>query len=205
MTDSLRHTTTRRGTALRALGAAALASLTGLTLLAGPASAAPQGLASSEWHGYICDDSYYRIKTPFGQLVGRNQASPWGQAVQSPDTGGYHQQWKLCHYNADNQIFIFRSRQNENTCLGIWKQNPNDASEGLGDAANFNVFDCSGWIYLNQLFRLLHPSPGSSEVLLQVAHSGSFATVADPAGAAGSPVAQYSTRATLFTLEHLAA
>ncbi|MEK2494777.1 hypothetical protein WN990_35050 [Kitasatospora purpeofusca] len=205
MTNLPHHATTRRGTALRALGAAALASLAGLTLLAGPASAAPQGLASSEWHGYVCDDGYYRIKTPYGQLVERNQASPWGQAIQNFDTGGYNQQWKRCHYNADNQIFIFRSRQNENTCLGVWKQNPNDTTEGLTDAANLNVFDCSGWIYLNQLFRLIHTSPGSSEVLLQLAHSGSFATVADPAGSAGSPVAQYSNRATLFTLERLAA
>ncbi|MFD7581691.1 RICIN domain-containing protein [Kitasatospora sp. NPDC059817] len=205
MTNPLLNATTRRGTALRALGAAALASLAGLTLLAGPASAATQGLASSEWHGYVCDDGYYRIKTPFGQLVEKNMASSWGQVIQNPDTGGYNQQWKLCHYNSDNQSFIFRSRLNEDDCLGHWKRNPNDPNEGNSDGAPFNVFDCSGWIYGNQIFSLIHPSPGSSEVLLRIGHSGSFGTVADPAGSAGSAVNQYSYRATLFTLEHLAA
>ncbi|MFF8771878.1 RICIN domain-containing protein [Kitasatospora sp. NPDC015120] len=205
MTNQPHRTASRRGTALRALGAAALASLAGLTLLAGPASAAPQGLASTEWHGYVCDDGFYRIRTPFGKLVERNPNSPWGQAVQNSDTGGYNQQWKLCHYNADNQYLILRSRSNENTCLGVWKQNPNDASEGLADGANLNVFDCSGYIHANQAFQFLFPTPGSNEVLIILRHSGSFAAVADPAGSTGSAVAQYTYRASLFTLEHLAA
>ncbi|MFF4381111.1 RICIN domain-containing protein [Kitasatospora sp. NPDC001547] len=205
MTNPLRHASVRPGTALRALGAAALAPLAGLTLLAAPASAETRAPASTEWHGYVCDDGYYRIRTPFNQLVERNQYSAWGQAVQNPDTGGYNQQWKLCHYKDDNQSFIFRSRRNENECLGIWKQNPNDNGEGLGDSANFNVFDCSGWIYGNQIFHLLYPTPGSNQVVLRIGHSGSFAAVSDQAGSAGSAVAQYAYRATLFTLDHLAA
>ncbi|MFJ9448266.1 RICIN domain-containing protein [Kitasatospora sp. NPDC101235] len=205
MTNPLRHTTIRRGTALRALGGAALATLAGLTLFAAPASAATQGLSSTNWHSYVCDDGYYRIKTPFGQLVEKNLSSAWSQVVQNPDSGGYNQQWKLCHYENDSELFIFRNRSNEDACLGIWKQNPTDANEGLADGSNFNVSTCSGWIYGNLQFRMYHPTPGSAEVILRIGHSGSFAAVSDPNGAAGSVIAQYSYRATLFTLEHLAA
>ncbi|MFG2910319.1 RICIN domain-containing protein [Kitasatospora sp. NPDC048286] len=205
MTNPLRRATTRRGTALRALGAAALAPLAGLTLFVAPASAAPQGLSSTAWHHYICDDGYYRIKTPYGQLVERNLLSAWSQAVQNPDTGGYNQQWKMCHYENDADLFIFRNRSNENSCLGIWKQDPNDPNEGLADGANFSASECSGWIVGNQQFRIHPVAPGSNQVILRVGHSGSFAAVSDPNGAAGSVIAQYSYRATLFTLEHLAA
>lgn len=204
MTNRLGHATTRPGRALRGLAAAALASLAGLTLLAGPAAAATQGLASSEWHGYVCDDGYYRIRTPFGQLVERNQYSTWGQAIQNPDSGAYRQQWKLCHYNSDSESFIFRSREREGDCLGVWKQNPNDGSEGLADGANFNLFDCQGWIYGNQIFHFVYPVPGSNQVLMKIGHSGSFAAVSDPNGGAGSSIAQYGYRASMFTLEHLA-
>ncbi|RGD56609.1 hypothetical protein DR950_01300 [Kitasatospora xanthocidica] len=203
MTDPHR-TTTRRSAALRALGATALASLSGLTLLAAPASAATQGLASSEWHGYVCDDGYYRIRTPFNQLVERNQYSAWGQAIQNPDTGAYNQQWKLCHYNSDNQSFIFRSRQNEGDCLGVWKQNPNDGATG-GEGANLNLFDCQGWIYGNQIFHFLYPDPGNtSKVILKLGHSGFYAALADQSGSTGSAIAQFSDRVAVFTLEHLA-
>ncbi|MBO1414131.1 RICIN domain-containing protein [Streptomyces sp. FH025] len=89
----------------------------------------------------------------------RSLVSAWSQVVQNPDTGGYNQQWKLCHYENDSEVFIFRNRSNENSCLGIWKQNPNDPNEGLADGSNFNVSDCSGWIYGNQQFRMLHTSP----------------------------------------------
>ncbi|MBD0669752.1 RICIN domain-containing protein [Streptomyces sp. CBMA156] len=204
MTNPLRHTSTRQGTALRALGAAALASLAGLTLLAAPASASPQGPASSEWHGYVCDDGYYRIRTPFGQLVERNLASDWGQAIQNPDTGHYNQQWKLCHFNSDNQSLILRSRLQEGECLGVWKQNPNDGGSG-GEGANLNVFDCTGWIYNNQILHFTPLAPGSDQVLIRLSHSGFFAALADQAGSTGSALAQFSNRATVFTLEHLAA
>ncbi|MFD4656227.1 RICIN domain-containing protein [Kitasatospora sp. NPDC058444] len=204
MTNPQRRTTTRRGTALRALGAALLAPLAGLTLFVAPASAAPQGLSSTDWHHYVCDDGYYRIKTPYGQLLEKSLSSAWSQVVQNPDTGGYNQQWKLCHYENDSELFIFRNRSNENACLGIWKQNPTDPNEGLADGANFSVSDCWDWIYGNQQFRI-HPAiPGSDQVVLRVGHSAKFAAVADPNGAAGSVLAQYSYRSTLFTLDHLA-
>ncbi|MEV7774586.1 RICIN domain-containing protein [Kitasatospora sp. NPDC086791] len=203
MTNRPRRTT-RRGTALRALGATALASLAGLTLLAGPASAATQGLASSEWHGYVCDDGYYRIRTPFNQLLERNLYSAWGQAIQNPDTGGYNQQWKVCHYRDDNQSYIIRSRRHEGECLGVWKQDPNDGATG-GEGANFNVFDCEGWIYGNQIFHFLYPNPSNTnQVVLQIGHSGFFAALNDPNGSTGSALAQYSDRMTVLTLEHLA-
>ncbi|MFE4357420.1 MULTISPECIES: RICIN domain-containing protein [unclassified Kitasatospora] len=197
-------TNPRRSTVLRALGATTLAALSALTLPAAPATAAPQGLASTEWHGYVCDDGYTRIRTPFNQLVERNQYSTWAQAVQNPDTGGYNQQWKLCHHRDDSQAFIFRNRQNENFCLGLWKENPADPTEGFVDGAVLSVFDCTGLIYSNQVFGLIHPTAGSQQVLIRISHSGSMLTIADPNGGAGSPVTQYGYRATAFTLEHLA-
>ncbi|MER5351695.1 hypothetical protein ABT093_15365 [Kitasatospora sp. NPDC002551] len=94
---------------------------------------------------------------------------------------------KLCHHNADNQY-------------------PNDSIEGLADGANLNVRDCSGWyIHANQAFNFLYPTPGSDQALIRLVHSGSFAAAADPAGSTGSALAQDAYRASLFTLEHLAA
>ncbi|MFE5587152.1 RICIN domain-containing protein [Kitasatospora sp. NPDC056531] len=172
--------------------------------LAAPASAATQSLASTSWHHYVCDDGYYRIKTPNGLLVERSLASAWGRAVQNPDTGGYNQQWKKCHYENDSELFIFRDRSNENTCLGIWKKNPQDPNED-GDGSNLSAFDCTGWIYGTQQFRIHPAAPGSNQSVLRVGFSGSFVAVADPNGPAGTEIVQYSNRATLFTLEHLAA
>ncbi|MFE7595165.1 RICIN domain-containing protein [Kitasatospora sp. NPDC057512] len=195
MTNPLRRRTAR---ALRTLGAGILAALAGGTLLAAPASAdTPPKFGWSDWNGWSCS-GYYRINTPAGQVLDMSQGGTFfdGALIQYPWNGQRNQQWGLCRWPGapeDTSSYVLRNRQNGD-CIGSY-------DGGSVDASWISVFDCSGYIGPNQKFwKVVDPASGAFGLKLQ--HSGNWLAVAEAANA-NSIVAQYSYRATAFTLQQL--
>ncbi|MFG2907409.1 RICIN domain-containing protein [Kitasatospora sp. NPDC048286] len=210
MTNPLRRTAAR---ALRALGVAALASSAALTVLAGPASASAPTVTGFDpetkthaWEGregWVCVDGYYRIRTPFSTPQGSDNvldmslATPMvGTIIQHEWHTGSNQQWGLCYTGSGSTAsFALVNRRNGRLCMGI-----GDASRL--DASWLATFDCGSPPPDHQTFSIIRDPADRNRVLLQLHHSGNFVAVSAP-GERDAVVAQYSYRATQFTLEWL--